>query len=173
MIKGFVKKKESKFQKWKLYKTMGIDREDAIGFLKRVKEALQGMKWSLSYGTLLGAVRENNFIKGDIDVDTLLYFEHEDKLKEIVGRLKKLGCKAGIVGGYNQPFIQIYYKKVPGHITMARQGTFRAKFFEEKMRTGTIQGIEFPIPSNAENILTELYGDWKTPVSTEEWYKSH
>ena len=49
------------------------------------------VKFLLMHGTLLGAIREQNFIKHDIDIDTCTL--EENKLIEAIPELSKAGLK--------------------------------------------------------------------------------
>ena len=146
-----------------------INKEEALEFLKRVKHCLKGMAWSLNCGTLLGAIREKDFISHDLDVDVVLHDKHYDKMSEIVKCLNQQGCKAFLVTKFRSNFIQIYYKKCPGHIGCIKGKMWEEKFFKGKIKMVKIRGEDFPVPENAEELLTERYGDWKTPLSVEKW----
>ena len=150
-----------------------MNKEDALQFLKAVKHCLKGIEWSLNCGTLLGAIREGDFIDGDIDVDTVLHDKYSDKLTEmapkIIECLMRQGCRARLVTEYKPNFIQLSYNGCPGHIGLTGGTYWLKKFFVGKMRTAKIQGVDFPVPEKAEELLTERYGDWKTPLSLNDW----
>jgi len=143
--------------------------------LKAVKHCLTGIEWSLSCGTLLGAMREGDVIEYDIDVDTLLHYKYVDKLTEmapkIIECLTRQGCRARLVTEYQPNFIQLSYKGCPGHIGLAGKSYWKWKFFEGKMRTVNIRGVDFPIPEKAEELLTIRYGNWKEHLSHEAWMR--
>lgn len=69
----------------------GISKDDAKEVLFKMQDTLFdcGLKMYLTYGTLLGAIREKDFIKGDLDVD--VYVDDEDKLFESLSKIEANG----------------------------------------------------------------------------------
>lgn len=61
-----------------------------ILFLKKVFD-FHGIDFKLAYGTLLGAIREKNFIKGDTDIDLVLSFEDKFKVENCLKEFKEKG----------------------------------------------------------------------------------
>jgi len=149
----------------------GINKDHALIFLKGVRDCLKGMKWSLNCGTLLGAIREGDFITWDKDIDLLLSDEHKDQLPQLVKCLNEKGLRANLVTAWAMHFIQIQYRSCPGHIGCPHGINLFTKFFKEKMRMVKVRGEEFPVPKNAEQLLTDRYGDWKIPLSNRDWAK--
>lgn len=70
-----------------------IDRSIAQQNLLEFKKVLdeQGVRFLLMHGTLLGAIREHDFIKHDIDIDTCTM--EEQKLIDAIPALNKVGLK--------------------------------------------------------------------------------
>lgn len=160
-----------------------INKKHALEWLQGLKACMQGYKWWLSSGTLLGAVREGNFIDWDVDIDCMMLRKYEGDFQKIVKCLRARGFTANYVICKDlrpeikelQHFIQINYKGVPGHIgvrspkrlfpelSSRSPKNYKTKNCLTSFKTATIQGVEFPIPNNVEKLLTEMYGDWRTP----------
>lgn len=70
-----------------------ISHDDAKELLFSVQKLFneKGIKLYLAYGTLLGAIREGDFIKGDYDLD--VYIKDEDSLFENLNYFDKNGLK--------------------------------------------------------------------------------
>ena len=133
----------------------------------------------LIYGTLLGAIRENSFIKHDTDTDLVIDIKYENKLLEMIPELEKEGLL----------FIR-YYK-----YTILNKGSIIYSFMRNEMwidvylmqnylNSYVIDGSKYPkehfsrfdllsfyeqkylIPYNSEKLLALIYGnDWRIPKS--------
>jgi len=153
-------------------KNRPMNKERALEWMLKLRDCLEGKTWSLIHGTLLGACREGDFIDWDFDIDILLHEKHFEDLQGIVKCLNEKKCKATLFTFHGKQFVQIYWKAIPGHIMMPWKSEYRNKFFAGKMTTKTIQGEEFPVPEHWEELLTERYGDWKTPVKIKDWIEN-
>ena len=72
-----------------------IDRDIAFENLKVVADILYktDIHWGPVFGTLLGIVRENNFIEWDEDIDLYILEEDEDAFKDALWEIKAAGFK--------------------------------------------------------------------------------
>jgi len=146
-----------------------IGKKNLLDF-KKVMEK-HGIVFGLWFGTLLGAVREKNFIEYDEDIDIFVLNEYRQNVLNALFDLEKTGLK---VARYNEKkgllsiirdneYIDIYfYRKV---LNTRRMGinTLEAKYLEH-MDTLDFLGDVFPVPANVEEVLTVLYGeDWRVP----------
>ena len=133
--------------------------------------------WFLSSGTLLGAVRQGDFIPWDWDVCIdVLTEEAQPKFDQICHHLQAEGFVIDkldttmknlkvVASGYGTDY------EILGRYL--RRGKFRARLMTElpaKLYENSelvkIRGHEFPAPSPAEDLLEALYGDWRTPKRT-------
>jgi len=172
---------------------MNFDKADKD--LIEVKEVYDkfGVKFWLFAGTLLGAVRDKNYITYDHDMDCGMYFEDNDKILDIFKELRERGFKCMM--GPNMPdkdkghryfafkiyrnelidmlcFIKIKDKRVYMHGGLPNNVVTTwwndSKFFD-KLDTINFRGNEFYIPSHVEEGLSLWYGNWKVPAGGAFW----
>ncbi len=134
------------------------------------------LTWYICGGTMLGAVRDKDFIKWDWDVGVaLLHEEMEpgyDRLKESLVRngfeikkedLRKNNLKI-TAEKYRADFeISAWYKE--GDYRM-RKGLKRPAHFFEEPGEVELRGHTYPAPAPQEEFLEFVYGDWRTPKRT-------
>lgn len=135
----------------------------------------QGVRFLLMHGTLLGAIREHDFIKHDIDIDTCTL--EEQKLIEAIPALYEAGLK---LCRYEPHLIYSFIRKgvyIDVYIVNKLQGLIKPFYvrylnriiprkyfrFTKKMR---FLDTEFHIPNHCLSLLEFWYGkDWRTPQS--------
>ena len=126
-----------------------------------VKEVLdeENIVFWLFYGTLLGAVRDGDFIKHDTDTDLGFYFESKEGFHLIVEKLIRKGFKLIRTTCYDNL------------ISVIRDDEYiDCAFFRREnlpfsgLKTIEFLGTEFMIPENPEELFTAWYGDWEEPV---------
>lgn len=148
--------------------------------LKKVLDD-SGVKFGLIYGTLLGAYRENNFIKHDYDTD--LYVLEEDKLNllDTLPKLIKIGFEVGRYDGLllslvrDEEYIDFYFFRKSN--LFYRKNTVgltaKAKYLENT-KPYNFLGESFEIPEKVESFLVELYGKtWKIPIENDPSMNHH
>lgn len=158
----------------------GLDSGKCKEFLVEVRDLLEknNIKYFLLFGTLLGAYRENDFIKHDRDIDIGILAESKDDLEKMVIN----GCFAekdilffrdrNYSLFKNGIYMDIYpfmmdgdeYRSLLGWQTNYR---LNPKYFP----TQDIEflGEKFTTISNIEDYLLDKYGkDWKTPIAGTE-----
>lgn len=126
----------------------------------------------LGFGTLLGAIREGNFIAGDQDIDIIVLEKDEDKLIRAVQssvfgimKLKLLRVHSPylISIGDQDQYEDIYIFRNQGN---GYYGCWEYRIEQERLEnpdTMGFMGFEFLIPKDPESYLERVYGDWKTP----------
>lgn len=158
---------------------VSVSRQDAIDTLFLAKELCEkrGLKFYLYWGTLLGAVRNHDFIPGDTDID--VYIKDEQALVNSIPFFHSNGLRL--------------IRHLPGRIysfraengcyidfdVVARLGLsvwaptcYRVNHFIQPKKlldgesTVNVFGEDFYIPENPEAVLEFLYGkDWRIPKS--------
>lgn len=149
-------------------------RQDAIAAITQVREifSAHGKRFFLISGTLLGAVRDGNFISNDYDID-LGVFSDEVPLPSI----KEMFAGTGFVQTENYPhkvafkskkgliveFFACYRK--PDHILMVGwEGVHTWYFSPFDLIEYEFLGEKFLVPDNYEKNLEENFGNWRRPT---------
>ena len=146
--------------------------------LIKVKNGLDslGIDFFLMMGVLLGAVRENNFIKWDWDVELGFFTETlMNRIDEIKIIFEECGFNVEIVNRNFSSFkINLFYKSnkytlwglhFKGKWLQRKAFRFPKEHFLkfEEIKFG---GEVYKIPDNSEELLKFIYGDWETPKKT-------
>lgn len=161
-----------------------ISPEDAKAVLFKTQDVFSqiGVDIYLAYGTLLGAVRDQAIIPGDLDVD--VYIKDEWKMFQHLQYIDDAGLKLIRAFNYtysfrlnNNPncFIDVYIMKHTASIWGLYCYRFEMLMVPQKyLQDGEIDfmGRTFKCPKNPERILKFWYGDtWNVPINkTEKTY---
>jgi len=153
-----------------------IDKEKSLKNLICVHDIMERNKvrYGLMYGTLLGAVREHDFITWDEDIDLFVISEDEGKLKDSLWELLEQGFtflrydRTGIYTVVRDGEYIDFYIFEPYSEGIRHAGCNR-KFFPDELFVNTVlyefKGYKFPIPQNYEKLLEIEYGkNWMTPI---------
>ena len=163
---------------------------DALKIINQLLH-LHNINYWLYAGTLLGIIRDNDFIIGDTDVDIGVWSTPgvQEKLELILtenGFIKiwKYSCEGKIREQrfeYNGVGIDFYYflKTQKYSYASAFQDDDKGYYLIEEiydidtfnnLTTVKINGIDLCIPVNYEHVFESLYGDWKTPISKRDGF---
>ena len=148
---------------------------EGLLLIRKVLEEF-GCSWFLSGGTLLGAIRDGDFIKWDWDVEvSLLTEEILDREGRLLTLLQKNGFEIIKVDrsyeNYKvvaEQFGAVYELLARRNLKGTRARIYTvvpAKYFES-MGEVELRGVSYPCPNPPEEYLEYLYGDWKTPKRT-------
>lgn len=140
-----------------------------------------GLRPYLAYGTLLGAVRDNDFIGHDTDID-IAYLGYATNKKEALNEIEKVNnffrekeliklikpkwCHSGKALG--QSFVEMETMYVDLYHTWMNKDYYCPHHVLkdiqiEPFKETEIRGVKLPIPQDSEKLLETLYGDWQTP----------
>ena len=134
------------------------------------------IEFFLMMGVLLGAIREQDFIKWDWDVELGFMTDSLfNRVDEIENKFKGKGFKVVLVDPSYEGFkINLFYADnkytlwglyYSGDHLQRKSYKFPRKYFLE-LDDIDFRGITYKVPNNAEKLLEHIYGDWRTPIRT-------
>ena len=149
---------------------------------------LEGVKYWIDFGTLLGFVRQGDFLLTDPDIDIGVVREDRDKVMDVMlmlGRKYKIdtrvedGCLMGYKIFSEDTWIDVafYFKYEDKRIWKISQWdkvmVFDQKFFDV-LQDLEVKGEKFKIPNHIEELMELKYGsDWRRPFLPGEEYDLH
>lgn len=149
-----------------------FNREEALRNLSTTKKILDlaGVRWGLTFGTLLGAVRESDFIEHDTDVDLAIYPRHDKKFIDSLPRFIEVGFELirfekSVVSLIRKGvYLDFYFcrKSLVGFRIADNQLQSQCMRFDESTK---IRGKDFPCHNNKLHVLQKFYGpNWRVPI---------
>ena len=155
-----------------LYGRKLINREVCKNNLLEFKAILNkhNVNFGIIFGTLLGAVREGNFIEYDEDVDVYILEEEKQSFLNTLFELQKVGFNVARFEGdllsiiRDNDYIDVYFfKKNIFNKRVCNGDSLKSSFFKT-FDNITFLDTEFNCPANHILFLETAYGkDWKIP----------
>ncbi|MBD5334085.1 MAG: LicD family protein [Bacteroides sp.] len=156
-----------------------IDKDIAFENLlifKRIMDKNE-IPFMLSYGTLLGAVRDNDFISHDEDIDLSIKEEYRDSFLSALKELYQYGFE---LVRYDRKdlysimrkgeYIDLYFFRPCGDNRWTCSGARSLNEFFDEPDTITFRGFEFKTHSNHIDYLLMSYGpNWQTPLKWNDY----
>lgn len=151
-----------------------IDRNVALDNLRRLLPLLEGagIRVAPAFGTLLGMVREGDFIAWDEDIDLMMRSEDERKLVNLLPALRDAGFelvrydKRGVYSVMRSDEYTDLYIMCPTEDPRVRY-TIARDFMLEKhlseVEPFDFKGLTLLRPVDYDGYLRLNYGDWRTP----------
>ena len=142
------------------------------------------INYFLQTGILLGAIRDNDFIKWDWDIEiSVLSSELLPNIDLIVEKLKDDGFKIKQINKKKEDskidFVGVYPEDVTGYtiwswnyskirdVYWRREFSFPARFLKSFSKIEFL-GRQFNCPNNPEKYLEFAYGNWKVPLRSSD-----
>lgn len=151
-----------------------IDRQVAFENLKELLSVLDKMdiRFGPFLGTLLGIVRDNDFIAWDEDIDLYVLKDDEEKLLDALWTLREHGFelvryeRRGLYSVMkNNEYIDFYIlRKLSENLWYNNGSEFLFDRFVTDLIDWDFKGIPLKVPRDYDGFLTLQYGDWRTPV---------
>ena len=159
--------------------TLGLDKAQAKSNLFAIADILDrlGIGYFLFFGTLLGAVREKDFIAHDTDTDLGVFREFSERFPEVRAAAEAEGFTIlrGEAGGFlfsflrGNEYLDCYVSKrklaFPFRKVWEVDSSLVPARYLDSMGRLQFLGRDFPVPAEPEKALATLYGtNWRIPV---------
>jgi len=133
-----------------------------------------GINWGPAFGTLIGVVRNDDYLPWSPHFDLYILKEDEERFKDVLWMLKDEGfilVRHERRGLYYLKRNEEYFKIFVLHkISFDVRHTGGSDFIHEKYLQNivkwTFKGIQLNVPQDVDEYLTFQYGDWIVPQQT-------
>lgn len=142
-----------------------------------------GVEPFLVDGTLLGAIREKDFIAHDKDTDFGIFIEQYTP--DITKAMVQAGFKVGRVFGTIDKGLELSFRRHKIKLDLffyysddntryhaawpKNQEPIKYTYWKFDLKPVVFLSHTFLAPDDPERFLTTKYGDWKTPVEVWDW----
>lgn len=153
-----------------------IDKAKAKENLILLKKILDEhhLRFMLAFGTVLGAMREHDFITHDEDIDLIMLMKDRDRIYDLLFVLRDNGFE--VIRHENRGFLSIMrngeyidfyffhdYPEHPGYMLCCQDLYYKDDL--EHPELIDFLGTQFYVPRNPEKYLKFNYGEnWRTPM---------
>lgn len=145
--------------------------EENLSIIKNFLD-LHEISFGLIAGTLLGAVREHDFISHDEDIDLFVLEEYKDKLIDLLPKLQDTGFmvarfdRRGLLSIIRKgEYIDLYFFKKIGKGIRHCCGWCIPETYLINTTSFTFKNNVYMVPTEYEQYLRYQYGEnWKTPI---------
>ncbi len=151
-----------------------INRQIAFQNLQLIDSILKesNIHWGVAFGTLLGIVRDNDFIEWDEDTDLYILQEEEMHFRDVLWDLIGAGFeliryeRAGLYSiSRDGEYVDFYVlNKVSDEVRYTSDGGFVFERFVKERKQIDFKGIILYVPQAVEDFLSLEYGRWQVPV---------
>jgi hypothetical protein len=147
-----------------------ISKENLLDF-KSVMDK-HNIHYGLWFGTLLGAIREKDFIKHDEDTDIFVLDEDREKVFSALFDFEEVGLKViryqdkGEIISFmrGDDYIDIYFYKKSLNQRVTVDNGIDGKYLESVEMIDFL-GTQFPVPNHPKEVVEILYGEnWHIPL---------
>lgn len=153
-----------------------IDKSIARDNLKLLKKYFDdnGLKYILAFGTLLGAIRDKDFIDHDEDVDLIVFDKDKEKIYDTLFSIQEIGFsvvrndRRGLISIMRKgEYIDLYFFSNYKSNLYYCGGILCPCQFLDNLTTIDFLGDEYYAPADYKGFLLYRYGEtWETPI---EW----
>ncbi|MDD7531035.1 MAG: LicD family protein [Prevotellaceae bacterium] len=155
--------------------------KENLFLFKKICEA-NNIDFLLFFGTLLGAVRDKDFISHDEDIDLALLDSDLPRFLSILFELRKHGFEVvryerrGFMSIIRKSeYIDLYFFSIhPNHpdLRYLARDIFPKEYVEQRS-TINFLGETFFVPADSVGFLASYYGEnWQTPIAAFDFHRS-